>query len=61
MFKQWGQFLPVEDPKARQYAYEDGLCEHEWDGSEFGYSIRVRSKKEAGRELDGRTWDEFPK
>lgn len=61
LFKQWGQFLPGCDPKASQYAWEDDRCVHEWDESEFGYSIRVRSKKEAGRELDGRTWDEFPR
>jgi protein gp37 len=45
-FKQWGEFSPV--------GYPDGVAdptEHLW--------IRV-GKKAAGRELDGRTWDEYP-
>jgi protein gp37 len=60
LFKQWGQFLPAEDPRAQAYSYEDDSCEHQWDESTFGHSIRVRSKHQAGRLLDGRTWDEFP-
>jgi protein gp37 len=46
-FKQWGEFAPV--------GYPDGVddpTEHLW--------IRV-GKKAAGRELDGRTWDEYPR
>ena len=46
-FKQWGEFSPV--------GYPDGVAdpaEHLW--------IRV-GKKHAGRELDGRTWDEYPR
>lgn len=59
-FKQWGQFIPADQPESRNFSYDDERCEHVWDArSPTGYSIRV-GKSRAGRVLDGRTWDEFP-
>jgi len=45
LFKQWGEWRPIDGDEADEY-------------SPLGV-IRV-GKKEAGRELDGRTWDELP-
>lgn len=59
-WKQWGEFIPADQHEARKFAYDDERCEHVWDASSpTGYSIRV-GKKQAGRVLDGRTWDQFP-
>lgn len=66
-FKQWGEWLPVlpdagaGDPTDFQYKRSK---QHSWDDFENGqhlgeYSLCV-GKKEAGRTLDGRTWDEMP-
>jgi protein gp37 len=44
-FKQWGQWAPDGDHPDRSINHSMVLC---------------RSKEEAGRVLDGRTWDEFP-
>lgn len=66
-FKQWGNWLPEGQLNA-----DGALCEnayvfnddefpgtiHYWDHDLA--SVRVR-KKEAGRLLDNRTWDEYPK
>lgn len=52
-FKQWGEWVPasrrevIEAPFTKR-VYLDGQA-----------LLRV-GKKEAGRNLDGRTWDEFP-
>jgi protein gp37 len=46
-FKQWGEFSPARHDEAWQV------------GSEF-WPIWRYGKKRAGRELDGRTWDEMP-
>jgi protein gp37 len=54
-FKQWGEWLP--GPVAMQEAHAHRLRMLEWqDGC---LTSRV-GKKRAGRELDGRTWDEMP-
>ena len=52
-FKQWGEWAPAADldPDLRERAPEQLV------GQE--YVCRV-GKKAAGRELDGRTWDEYP-
>ena len=53
-FKQWGEFYPCEAVpssawgEGRSFAFEDGQ-----------QLVRL-GKKVAGRELDGRTWDEMP-
>jgi protein gp37 len=65
LFKQWGEWVPVgpDEETGRDSAYLDRA------GSGTFYSHRYHSgvqqmarvgKKRAGRELDGRTWDEFP-
>lgn len=52
-FKQWGHWKPL-------YTQADVVIGTEViaAGSFFGWA--PRGKKHAGRELDGRTWDEFP-
>lgn len=60
LFKQWGQYLPEDQPEARQFSAEteDGREAFETfaDGS---IALRV-GKHFSGRTLDGRVWDEFP-
>jgi hypothetical protein len=58
-FKQWGEWAPTGqrgvgniDPRERLVGEPD---EHG-----FRAVIRRVGKKAAGRELDGRTWDEYP-
>ncbi|MFC8531888.1 phage Gp37/Gp68 family protein [Nocardia sp. NPDC057227] len=64
LFKQWGEWMPngfwrrdtgrpAGNP--REHAFETG-------GRNGFLPLMARvGKKQAGRELDGRTWDEFPK
>jgi protein gp37 len=52
-FKQWGEWAPRE-PYESELMESDELC-GKWDGTMFRFG-----KKAAGRELDGRTWDELP-
>lgn len=68
-FKQWGEWAPVgtaENPSegnGRRLKYErrcltpDGGEAGPWQHGRF---VERVGKKAAGRELDGRTWDEFP-
>lgn len=70
-FKQWGAWAPVPGAdnwrNRHQTDYElrsDGYC---WPlvephGAEDGTEVLIRrvGKKAAGRELDGRAWDEYP-
>ncbi len=61
LFKQWGAYFPQEDKKR-----SEGLghyCDHSrcWRGPGEGIAYARIGKKAAGRMLDGRTWDEFPK
>jgi protein gp37 len=51
-FKQWGTWAPVDDAGIRQYPQQVITV----DDQDY---IRV-GKKAAGRELDGRTWEEMP-
>ena len=51
-FKQWGQWAP-SDHLAPGYTGKATVI----DGVEM---IRLKSKKNVGRSLDGTTWDEFP-
>ncbi len=56
-FKQWGQSAPPDqlpDETARAVDAQDPSFMH----SKF---VTLRKKHDAGRLLDGRTWDEFPK
>lgn len=49
-FKQWGHWIPEEllTEQQKKITVLDG------------YRLAAVGKKQAGRELDGRTWDEFP-
>ncbi len=68
-FKQWGRWVHswgCDDPcGACVFALADGtFTGNDWvTGPHLGHGFQMHpvSKKEAGRELDGRTWDEFPK
>jgi protein gp37 len=65
LFKQWGEWAPTKsltvgylsDPReAKGELVDDGLH----PGIEWRRLYRRVGKKAAGRELDGRTWDEYP-
>lgn len=62
-FKQWGEWLgfgPDEYGASLALAAETGSVHKDWlDEPQRSASVRV-GKKRAGRELDGRTWDEMP-
>ena len=73
VFKQWGEWAPVVDAAAnpsegngRRLKYEriflrpDGTRAAFGDGGGPGTRMDRIGKKRAGRELDGRTWDEYP-
>lgn len=54
-FKQWGHWAPASVPKAARNV------EKFWDGVEREHILmEPRGKKEAGRFLDGVTWDQLP-
>lgn len=62
LFKQWGEWAERESPlwpETFDYRIENGTGYyfHDEDGP---WMSRI-GKKKAGRLLDGRTWDEFPK
>jgi protein gp37 len=53
LFKQWGEWRPLAGNECAQIG-------DEWPaGTRAGMCRRI-GKKAAGRELDGRTWDEYP-
>lgn len=57
-FKQWGQFKPVF---SRPYIFVSPEGKIIEDSNDPDDCMRpVKKKKDAGRELDGRTWDEMP-
>lgn len=63
LYKQWGEWHPFGEmlPDGSQNLLSKGKTPglwHDWEG-EGGFSVRV-GKKEAGRFLDGRTWDGVP-
>ena len=68
-FKQWGEWLPVDHaPKTCRVTAEPGVLSTDgtWrqpqaiaNPPKHVFMLRV-GKKAAGRELDGRTWDEYP-
>jgi len=68
LFKQWGAWLPVETDEPGDgdcYAIADDGSDRELSGRHELTSIGMQEflcvgKKAAGRELDGRTHDEFP-
>lgn len=52
-FKQWGEWIPAASTVIH---YWNPTAYHEWDDA----TVARVGKKRAGRELDGRTWDEMP-
>ena len=61
-FKQWGDWLgfgPDQYGESITLAATTGALHKDWPGGRMSASVRV-GKKNSGRELDGRTWDEFP-
>lgn len=52
LFKQWGEWAPPWTTE-----FPTGAVVHRFESGTF--AVRA-GKKTAGRELDGRTWDEFP-
>lgn len=52
-FKQWGEWRPLAGNECAQVG-------DEWPSDTWGQMSRRVGKKAAGRELDGRTWDEYP-
>ncbi|MCP4678083.1 MAG: phage Gp37/Gp68 family protein [Deltaproteobacteria bacterium] len=67
MFKQWGEWLPDDQVDSSEWVFKQGhpgapswainkpVCH-----ISPGLHAFCVGKKRAGRELDGRTWDEFP-
>ncbi|SLE67253.1 bacteriophage protein gp37 [Mycobacteroides abscessus subsp. massiliense] len=71
LFKQWGEWSPEDGLNwsegngrrlhyARNYLRPDGTGAVLGDGSGPGVCMERVGKKRAGRELDGRTWDQYP-
>jgi protein gp37 len=51
LFKQWGEWVPCSEPVAERddvFRFPDGVV------------MRRVGRRAAGRELDGKTWDEYP-
>lgn len=65
LFKQWGEWVPVSQGRRVAFFDRAGVERDTNDLSTFRVPVewarlaRV-GKKAAGRELDGRTWDEYP-
>lgn len=63
LFKQWGEWGPTgyvgaggHDPR-EIFVRDSTVTCHEFEGAQ----LRKAGKKATGRELDGRTWDEYPR
>ena len=66
LFKQWGEWAPQFDADGQPLTYVIRGKEHTFpdmpEGEEDPFSAVIKvGKAAAGRLLDGRTWDEFPK
>jgi protein gp37 len=66
-FKQWGNWAPLEHHQRRSdWMIVDingdiDVPDYRWPNKDQGETAMVSvPKKTAGRELDGRTWDEYP-
>lgn len=57
-FKQWGQYIPVG--QTDKDWYNSGELMYAADKQTGGRFIRLASKHDAGRQLDGREWNEMP-
>jgi protein gp37 len=64
LFKQWGAWRPSKPWRYGEPLDEQSGRKYEWmlslDGTSFDAKMWRVGKHAAGRELDGRTWDEFP-
>ncbi|AJA43370.1 hypothetical protein VC60_gp69 [Mycobacterium phage Sbash] len=69
LFKQWGEYRPVDPdiPDNRctsDYLVTDTavvrIADHTGPAPDGFATVRRVGKKRAGRELDGRTWDQYP-
>lgn len=58
-FKQWGQWLPASQRPDNWYNSGDLMFAA--DKQTVGRFIRLKSKHDAGRLLDGREWNEMPR
>ena len=61
LFKQWGEWLPA--PEHMDFTEGAALAcrrNREFEQWSSGHTLIRVGKKKAGRELDGRTWDEYP-
>lgn len=62
-FKQWGEWAPVR-PRQKGYTCQVVHISPDGERTNLGHPYRNSmarvGKKAAGRELDGRTWDEYP-
>jgi protein gp37 len=64
-FKQWGEWLPVEDSNAKPptpikyWAYGNKTWQDGMTVVDTQHMVKV-GKHTAGRLLDGREWNEFP-
>ena len=56
LFKQWGEW--VSEDQSPKDILLPGVSRQHW-GPDDPYLYKV-GKHRAGRELDGRTWDEYP-
>lgn len=59
LFKQWGEWAPVPDDEMPSELAESLEVEDKYWYLAGEHLVRV-GKKRAGRDLDGRTWDEYP-
>ena len=57
-WKQWGQWLPVSQKLDNWYNNGEWMLAA--DKQTVGCFIRLKSKHDAGRQLDGREWNEMP-
>lgn len=55
-FKQWGEFAPVHELRCT----EPGIKGKQWVNFDPDTSVCRVGRKNAGRVLDGRVWDEYP-
>lgn len=64
-FKQWGEWAPYREDwaldKERSGVFTDGKFVEDGSTSTWDAEVTRYGKKRAGRELDGREWNEFPK
>ena len=57
-FKQWGEWSPDKERFASSWARDRLTVEGEWDNPSLMFKV---GKQLAGRLLDGREWNEFPR